>query len=272
MKSSFRTLAAFMAAAVALAISPGTSRADDFIKVGVTAGPHAEIFDEVLKIAAQQGLKLKVIEFTDYAVPNQALEQGDLDLNSFQNEPFLAQQIKDRGYHLVSIGKTVLFPMGLYSKKHKTLTEIPDGATVAIPNDPSNAARALQLLAKAKLIALRPGAAFLASPSDITANPKKLVIKELNAAQTARSLGDVDFAAINGDYAETAGLNPRRDALFSETGSAADALSSPYTNIIAARANEKDDPRYRAIVAIYHSAAIKAFIEAHFKGAVVPGF
>jgi D-methionine transport system substrate-binding protein len=262
-------LAATLAFGAALALP---ASADSTIRVGVTAGPHAEIFDEVAKLAAKRGIDVKVIEFTDYAVPNQALDAGDLDANSFQNEPFLEQQIKDRGYHLVSIGKTILLPMGIYSKRYKSLADVKDGATVSIPNDPTNGARALLLLQAKGLIKLKPDAGVLASPADVADNPKHLQIQELNAAQTPRSLDDLDLAVINGNYALTAGLTPKKDALAAEAVDEDDALKSRYTNLIAVREKDKDDPRLQALVAIYHGPEIKHFIEERFKGVILTAF
>ena len=263
-------LAAIVTFAAAALSAPAV--ADTTLRVGVTAGPHAEIFDEVAKLAAKRGITVKVIEFTDYAVPNQALDAGDLDANSFQNPPFLDQQIRDRGYHLVAIGKTILLPMGIYSKRYRSLSDVKDGATISIPNDPTNGARALLLLQSKALIKLKAGASFLASPADIVENPKHLQIQELNAAQTPRSLDDLDLAVINGNYAATAGLSPRKDALAAEAVTEDDAARSPYTNVIVVREKDKNDPNLTTLVALYHSPEIKRFIEEHFKGAILTAF
>ena len=236
------------------------------IKVGVTAGPHAELMDEVKKLAEKQGLKIEVVEFNDYIQPNVALNQGDIDVNSFQHEPYLNNIVKDRGFDIVSIGKTVIFPMGVYSKKVKDLAQLNDGGTVIIPNDPTNGGRALLLLEQKGIIKLKAGAGLTASAADIAENPKHLVFKELDAAQIPRSLDDVDAAAINTNYAVTAGLNPVKDAIALEGG------DSPYSNIIAVRGKDKDNADYQKLVKIYQSAEIKAFIQEHFKGSVVAGW
>jgi D-methionine transport system substrate-binding protein len=236
------------------------------IKVGVTAGPHAELMDEVKKLAEKQGLKIEVVEFNDYIQPNVALNQGDIDVNSFQHEPYLNNIVKDRGFDIVSIGKTVIFPMGIYSKKVKDLAQVKEGATVVIPNDPTNGGRALMLLEQKGIIKLKSGAGLTASAADIAENPKHLIFKELDAAQIPRSLDDVDVAAINTNYAVTAGLNPVKDAIALEGG------ESPYSNIIAVRGKDKENPDYLKLVKIYQSAEIKAFIQEHFKGAVVAGW
>ncbi|MDT8899664.1 MetQ/NlpA family ABC transporter substrate-binding protein [Selenomonadales bacterium 4137-cl] len=234
------------------------------IKVGVTAGPHAEIMETVKKIAAKDGLEIQIIEFSDYITPNVALSQGDIDANSYQHQPFLDNQVKDRKYKIVSIGKTVIFPMGVYSKKIKNLADVKNGATVAIPNDPSNGGRALLLLEKANLIELKPEAGIKATVADITANPKSIKIKEIDAAQIPRSLDDVDVAAINTNYAILAGLVPTKDALAIENA------DSPYANVIAVRTKDKDNAAFQKLLKAYHSAEVKHWIEEKYKGTFVP--
>lgn len=236
---------------------------DKPLKIGVTAGPHAEIMDVVKKAAEKDGLKLEIVEFNDYIQPNVALNQGDIDLNSYQHQPFLDNQVKDRGYQIVSIAKTVIFPMGLYSKKIKSIAEVQSGATVAIPNDPTNGGRALFVLEKAGLIKLKPNSGLSATAADIAENPKNIKVKELEAAQIPRSLDDVDFAAINTNYAVVAGLVPTRDAL------AIEDANSPYANVIAVRTQDKDNPAYQKLIKAYHSEEVKKFLADHFKGSVV---
>lgn len=267
-----RSFFAFIAILVGLAASAVPGYADQTLKVGVTPGPHEEIFDQVAQIAAKHGLTIKVFTISDYAVPNVALDAGDLDANSFQNPPFLDQQIADRHFKIVAVGKTIFLPMGIYSTKIHTLSALRDGATVAIPNDPTNGARALLLLQSAKLITLKNGGTRLSSPDDIVDNPKHLTIRELNAAQTPRSLDDLDAAAINGNYAATAGLTPNRDALFAEGGGVGEALHSVYSNVIAVRTVDQDKPWVKELVAIYHSNAIRGFIIRHFGGTIYPAF
>ncbi len=166
--------------------------------------------------AAKEGLTLEIVEFSDYIQPNAALAAGDLQANSYQHQPFLNAQIKARGYDIVPVGKTALFPIAFYSKRYKTLAEVPAGATVALPNDPSNEARTLLLLESAGLVKLKPGAGVTATPVDIIDNPKKFKFIELEAPQLARALQDVDLGAINTNYAIEAKLNPKRDALLLE--------------------------------------------------------
>jgi D-methionine transport system substrate-binding protein len=237
--------------------------ADESIKVGVTGGPHAQIMDVVKTVAAKNGLNIKVIEFSDYVQPNAALAGGDLDANSYQHDPYLQAQVKDRGYKLIRIADTVTYPMAIYSKKVKTLAELPAGAKIAVPNDPTNGGRALLLLQKQGLIKLRADAGLKATPLDIVENPKKLKIVELDAAQIPRSLGDVDAAAINTNFAMEAGLKPKQDAI------AIEDPKGPYVNVIAIREADRNKPWVAKLIAAYHSPEVKQFIESKFGGAVI---
>lgn len=237
--------------------------ADRPLKIGVTAGPHAEIMDVVKKIAEKDGLKIQVVEFNDYIQPNVALNQGDIDMNSFQHQPYLDNIVKDRNFEIVSVAKTVIFPMGLYSKKVKTVADVKPGSVVAIPNDPTNGGRALALLEKQGLIKLKPGLGHKAATVDIVENPKNVKIRELDAAQIPRSLADVDLAAINTNYAITAGMVPVKDAIALEDG------DSPYANIIAVRTKDKNHPALPKLLKAYHSEEVKKFVLEHFKGSVI---
>lgn len=230
------------------------------ITVGVTAGPHAEIMEVVKKVAAKDGLEIKIVEFNDYIQPNIALNSGDILANSFQHQPYLENIVKDRKYDIVSVAKTVIYPMGIYSSKIKNISELKDGATVAIPNDPTNGARALLMLQKQGLITLKQGEQVTASVADIIANPKNLKITELDAAQIPRSLADMDIAAVNTNYALTAKLDPAKDALVLEDS------QSPYVNIIAVRTKDKDNPLVQKLIHAYQSDEVKQFIMEHFKG------
>ena len=259
-------IAAAAAFAAGCGSSDGGSADRQEIKIGVTAGPHAEVMEEVAKEAAKQGITLKVVEFNDYVQPNTALSQKDLDMNSFQHQPYLDNVVKKQELTLTSIGKTIILPMGIFSHKYKSLDETADGAKTAIPNDPTNGARALLLLQQAKLIKLKDGKTVDATVQDIVENPKHLQIVELDAAQIARSLDDMDLACVNTNYAIPAGLNPQSDALIVED------KNSPYANVIAVRTEDADNAAYRKIVEIYQSDAIKKFIEEHFRGSVLPAF
>jgi D-methionine transport system substrate-binding protein len=220
----------------------------------------------VKKVAERSGLKIQIVEFSDYMQPNPALDQGDLDANSFQHRPFLEQQLKDRGYKLVALANTVTFPIGIYSKRVKSLTELREGGTVAIPNDPTNGGRVLLLLDKQGVIKLKAGAGIKASVLDITDNPKHLKIVELDAAQLARSLTDVDAAAVNTNYAIPAGLLPARDAI------ALEDANSPYVNLIVVRAKDKDNPTFQKLVQAYHSPEVKSFVETKYNKSIVVGW
>ena len=256
------TLALTLGAALAL---PALAQ-DKPLKIGVTAGPHAQIFEQVKKVAEKDGLKIQVIEFSDYVQPNAALAAGDLDANSYQHKPYLDQQIADRGYKFSPVGYTVNFPIGIYSKKVRSLKDLPEGAKVGIPNDPTNGGRVLLVLQDQGLIQLRPDAGLKATPLDVVGNPKKLKFVELDAAQLPRSLDDLDASAINTNYAISAGLNPGKDAI------ARESAKSPYVNLIAVRSADKDKPWVAKLVKAYHSDAVRQFIQTEFKGSVVPGF
>lgn len=250
---------------VAAALSPVLAQ-DKPLKVGVTAGPHAQIFEQVKKLAEKDGLKIQIVEFSDYVQPNAALASGDLDANSYQHKPYLDQQIKDRGYKLVNVGYTVNFPIGLYSKKVKRLEDLKEGAKFGIPNDPTNGGRVLLVLQDKGLIKLRADAGLKATPLDVIDNPKKLKFVELDAAQLPRSLDDLDAAAVNTNYALPAGLHPGKDAIAQE------AAKSPYVNLIAVREQDQGKPWVVKLVKVYQSEEIRKFIQTEFKGAVVPGF
>jgi D-methionine transport system substrate-binding protein len=267
-----RTLINVFSAALvsaALVTSFGARADDKVIKVGTISGPDAQIWSVVQKVAKREGLNVKVIEFNDYVQPNAALDAGDLDANSFQHQPYLASQIKQRGYKIVNVGLTYISPLGIYSKKLKSVKDLPQGAKVAVPNDPSNENRALLLLQSQGVIRLKAGAGTNgtnATPLDVADNPKKVKLVELDAAQLPRSLADVDAAAINTNYALAAGLQPTRDAI------ALEDVHSPYANLIAVRTKDKDQPWVKKLVAAYQSEDVRQFIKTEFKGSVVPSF
>jgi D-methionine transport system substrate-binding protein len=258
-----RFLLKFAAALSASALFSGVAHAEDAIKMGVTGGPHAQLMEVVKQVAAKDGLKITIVEFSDYVQPNAALAAGDLDANSYQHAPYLDAQVRDRGYKLMKLIDTVTFPMGIYSKKIKSLAQLQPGARIAVPNDPTNGGRALLLLQKQGLIKLRADAGLKATPLDITENPRKLKIVELDAAQIPRSLGDVDAAAINTNFAMEAGLKPKADSI------AIEDPNGPYANIIAIRTADKDKPWVKKLVAAYHSPQVKQFIESKYEGSVI---
>ena len=254
----------FAGLGISAALLSGTASAQDKpIKIGVTGGPHAEIMEQVKKLAEKDGLKLQIVEFSDYIQPTAALAAGDLDANSYQHQPYLDAQVKDRGYKLVSVGTTITFPMGIYSKKIKSLNELKQGARVGVPNDPTTGGRALLLLQAQGVIKLKADAGLKATPLDVIENPKKIKIVELDAAQLPRSLDDFDAAAINGNFAESAGLSPTKD------GIAVEAAKGPYVNVIAVRVEDKDKPWVAKLVKAYHSAEIKKFVADKYKNSVI---
>jgi len=255
-----------LALALAAGLSYSALAQDKPLKIGVTAGPHAQIFEQVKKVAEKDGLKLQIVEFNDYVQPNAALASGDLDANSYQHKPYLDAQVKDRGYKLVPVAYTVNFPIGLYSKKVKKLEDLKEGAKFGIPNDPTNGGRVLLVLQDKGLIKLKEGAGLKATPLDVVGNPKKLKFVELDAAQLARSLDDLDASAINTNFAISAGLNPKTDSIAQESA------KSPYANLIAVREADKDKPWVAKLVKAYHSEEVRKFIETEFKGAVLPAF
>ncbi|MEU1300949.1 MetQ/NlpA family ABC transporter substrate-binding protein [Streptomyces shenzhenensis] len=238
----------------------------DTLVVGATAVPAGEVLTYIQDhLAADAGLKLEIKEFTDYVLPNTALQEGSLDANLYQNQPYLDDFNASKGTDLVPVVQAYLPPMGVYSKKTDDVTKLADGATVAVPNDTTNEGRALKLLAAKGVITLKDGAGTDASPRDITANPKHLRFKELEAAQLPRSLDDVAAAVINNNYAQDAGLSPTRDAILLES-----ARDNPYANILAVKRGNEDDPRVRKLVKLLGSADVKKFIEDKYQGSVLP--
>jgi D-methionine transport system substrate-binding protein len=263
-----RTVLGAIATFSAFAVLTAHAQDKNTIKVGVSVGNAEQVFEVVKKVAARDGLKIDVVVFNDYQLPNAALAAGDLDANAFQHQPFLDNQNKARGFDIVPVGLTITAPLGFYSRKIKNIETLPDGASVGIQNDPSNGNRALLLLQSAGLITLKPEAVKNnnATPLDVVSNPRKLKLVPLDAAQLPRSLDDLAIAAINNDYAEKAGLSLAKDAVIKESP------QGPYANLIAVRRADKDKPWARRLVAAYQSPEVKAFIETQFKGSLVPAF
>jgi D-methionine transport system substrate-binding protein len=255
-----------LAALVTLAAALPAAAQTQTVRIGATPGPHAQILEAVKPIALKRGLDLKVVEFSDYVVPNAALAAGEIDANSFQHGPYLDNQKADRGYKIEPVARTVNFPIGVYSKKHKSFDQVAAGSTLAIPNDPTNGGRALLLLQDKGVLKLRPDVGFKPTVADIVENPRRLKFVEIDAAQAPRVLDDVAAAVVNTNYATQAGLNPVRDAILREDP------KGPYVNLIAVRAEDKDKPWVKALVESYHSPEVKAFVEATFGGAVLAGW
>jgi D-methionine transport system substrate-binding protein len=236
--------------------------------VGASPVPHAEILNFIKdNLAEKNGLKLEVKEFTDYVLPNTALVDGQLDANYFQTPAYLADQEKARNFKATSVVGVHIEPLGLYSRKVTDVNAVPEGAQVAIPNDPTNEARALRLLAANGLIGLNDNESTTATVRDITDNPKKLEFAEVEAAQTPRSLDDADLAVINGNYAIEAGLTPSDDALVLES-----AENNPNANLLVTLPDEAQDPRVKKLAQLLTSPEVKSFIDEKYQGAVLPVF
>ncbi|MCW2477275.1 MetQ/NlpA family ABC transporter substrate-binding protein [Candidatus Symbiopectobacterium sp. NZEC151] len=259
---------AFFVSSVALAVSVTFSAsASQALRVAADPVPHSEILAQVQKIDPQNSLK--VIELTSGVNANELLAHGDVDANYFQHVPYLRDQEKALGKQFVVAATVHVEPLGVYSRKHKSFSDVPEGGTVAVPNNVTNLSRALYLLQSQGLVKLKPGysdpAKDKATPKDIAENPKKLKIKEVEAAQIPRSLDDVDLAVINGNYALEAGLVPAKDALGLER-----AEHNPYANILVTTPALQNDPRIKKLAADLESKAIADFITQRYNGSVIP--
>jgi D-methionine transport system substrate-binding protein len=269
-----RITATLAAAALALGLAACGADGGDAsdpnaaLKVGVSPVPHGEILTYIKdNLAEQAGLKLEIVEFTDYVQPNRALQEKQLDANYFQTVPYLETEEKSKGYAFTALKPVHIEPLGLYSKKVDSLANLPTGAVVAIPNDPTNSGRALNLLAQHGLITLKDGAGVAATQRDIADNPKRLEFKELEAAQLPRSLDDTDASVINGNYAIESGLKPATDALALEK-----AENNPNANLVVVRDGDEDDPRVVKLEQLLHSAEVKAFIAEKYQGSVLAAY
>lgn len=242
------------------------------IVVAATPEPHATILNsEAVKASLEaDGFTIKVVEYTDYVQPNLATEDGSVDANFFQHTPYLEQFNEENGTSLVNVGEVHFEPLGIYPGKAASIDEIADGATIAVPNDTSNEARALLLLEKAGLIKLTEGVGLEATVKDIVENPKNLEIKEIEAVQTAKVLPDVDVAVINGNYALAEGLSASEDGLLVEDDTS--EVANTYPNIIVVKAGNEETEATKALVKAVTTAEVKAFIEENWQGAVVPLF
>jgi D-methionine transport system substrate-binding protein len=262
-----RSILALFATATLAACSRGAPSAPAHtLRVAATAEPHAEILDAIKPDLAAQGITLEVRVFNDYVQPNIQVDQKQLDVNYFQTLPYLDQFNRDHGTHLIPIVGVHIEPLGAYSRRYKTLADLPAGAVVAIPNEASNEGRALLLLQKTGLIRLARPDDPLSTLKDVAANPKGIRIKELEGALLPRTLDQVDLALINTNYALNAKLDPTRDALFIEDS------HSPYVNYLVGRPDNKDNADVKALAAALTSPKVKAFIAAHYHGAVVAAF
>ena len=244
------------------------SKNDKVIKIGVTPKPHEEIVNIAKPLLEKEGYTVEITEFNDYNQPNTAVQEGDLDANFYQHTPYLKEQNASKGYNLVSVGAIHLEPMGLYSHKIKSLDELKDGATIAVPNDPSNEARALKLLAGKGVIKIKDGE--LVTPKDITENTKNLKFSELEAAAVPRAIDDVDAAVINGNYAIDAKFNPTKDAIIIEDKNS--EAAKPYANILVVKEGNEKQEKIQALFKALTSPEVKEFIEKEYNGAVIPVF
>ena len=264
-----KTIGILLTAALIAGVFSGCgSKSDDkTIKVGACVTPHAEILNSVKNKLAEEGWDLEVVEYNDYVLPNTALEDGELDANYFQHKPYLDDFNEENGTHIVGVANVHFEPMAIYAGKTASLDDVADGASVAVPNDTTNEARALLLLEAQGLISLNEDAGVQATVLDITDNPHNLEIKELEAAQVAKSIQDVDFAVINGNYAIEAGLT---DPLAVE---ASDSLAAEtYANLIAVKEGNEDSEKTKALVNAVLSDDVRDYINENYEGAVVPVF
>ena len=253
----------------ALLAGCGKSKSDQVIKVGAVPTPHAEVLRIVEDNLKEKGYTLEVVEYNDYVLPNKALNDGELDANYFQHQPYLDDFNAQNGTDIVSVGSIHFEPFGIYAGKTKAISDLKSGATVAVPNDTTNEARALLLLEANGLIKLREGAGISATAIDIIENPLNLNIQELEAAQIARSIQDVDIACINGNYAIQAGYTVKQ-ALAVE---ASDSLASKtYANVVAVKAGNENSEKTKALIEVLQSDEVRSYIEEHYDGAVVPVF
>lgn len=257
-------MAALLASAIgAISLSaPGPALAEEknSIKVGIISGEDEDVWRAVAAEAAKRGLTVETVVFNDYTQPNEALERGEIDANAFQHQPYLDNQIKTQGYHIVAVGYTGVWPIGLYSKNHAKVADLPDGAIIGVPNDPSNEGRALRVLQNEGLIKLKDGTGILATTVDINDNPRKLVIKELDAGIVGRSVDDLDAAVVNTDWALKSGLTP-------ENRIAQEPIAdNPYRNFIAVKTGSENDGWVKTLVSSYQNDAVKAEFERVYKG------
>lgn len=238
------------------------------VKIGVSPVPHGDIIKFIQEnLAAEAGLNIEIVEFTDYVQPNLALDEGEIDANFFQHAPYLDDFNKEHKLELVSIAAIHIEPLGIYAKKIKDLSEIKEGAVVGIPNDATNAGRALNLLAANELITLKEGVGYSATVNDIADNPLKLKITELEAAQLVRSLDDTAISVINGNFALEGGLTPSTDALALESGE-----DNPYANILVVNKGHENDEGIQILKGLLTSDEVKKFIEEKYNGSVIPAF
>lgn len=266
-RSVFAALAVAAVAVSTLSL-PAPAFAEDKkeLKVGIISGEDEDVWRVVTAEAAKKGLTIETVIFNDYTQPNEALSRGEVDANAFQHLPYLENQIQQHGYKIVPVGYTAVWPIGLYSKKHAKLADLPDGAVIGVPNDPSNEGRALRVLQGEGLIKLKDGTGILATIADIAENPKKIEIKELDAGIVGRSVEDLDAAVVNTDWALKSGLTPDNRIAQEQIN------DNPYRNFIAVREESKDEPWVKPLIEAYQNDAVKAEFDRVYKGTGISAY
>lgn len=236
------------------------------VRLGLVGTDSQPVWDSVRARLKKEHINIKYVTFNDYVQPDVALKEGKIDMHSCLTRYYFDSYNKNQHAHLISIGNTVISPLGIYSKKYKHLKDLPDGATIAIPNEPTTLGRGLNLLQSAGLIKVKGNSGIKPSLNDITANPKNLKFKEVDPAETARALSSVDASIINGNYAVAANLQPKKDSLYLEP---VNKKAKPYVNIIAVQAKDKNNPTYKKVVDAYQTEATKQAIQKTYKGSQV---
>jgi len=250
-----------------LASSIGAQAADKKIRVGIVGDTDVEIWKIVTAEAQKHHLQIETVAFSDYLVPNEALERREIDANAFQHKPYLDNQIKTRGYHIVAVGNTAIWPIGLYSRNHKSVADLPKGAKIGVPNDPSNEGRALFLLQDQGLIKLKPGTGILATVADIASNPKQVKIKEFDAGLVGRSIDQLDAGVVNTDWAVKSRLDLKKERIAQEP-----IKGNPYANFIAVRQADVKAPWVKTLVAAFQTEATKQALAKYYKGTAIPAW
>jgi len=260
-KLNRRTVLAFAIFASVAGMNVALSYAQDrnTITLGVMEGPEGEIWRVAVKEAKKEGLDIKLVYFSDFSIPNEALHVGDLDANAFQHTPYLDAQVKQRGYKLVTVGDSTMFPMGVYSRKIKDLSQLREGAEIGLPDDPSNRGRALHILAKHGIITLKDPHNILATVYDVKDNPKKLKFREMDANIVGRAIDDLDVSIVNTVWIKGAGLDPDKERIAQES-----AEGNPYNNIIVVRAEDSGKPWIKKLVQAYQNETVRAEIKRLF--------
>lgn len=261
------TLLGTLTLSVTFAAAPLAHAANQTVRVGIMSGEDEDVWRVVAANAARHGITVKVTTFADYTQPNEALTEHDLDANSFQHKPYLDAQVKARGYKIVPVGFTYVQPIGLYSHKVKSVADLPQNATVAVPNDPSNEGRSLLLLQSLGLITLRSDVGLLPTARDIAKNPKNIRIKEIDAGIVGRSIDDVDAAVINTDWAVKAGIKIPQDRIAQEK-----VPGNPYRNFIAVNEKDANAPWVHALVESYQQTNVATEILSVYRGATLPAW